>query len=152
MNKTSTFPVIWLANRWNLLLIELMFKWAIVIGFNFSCLITLKLFSETSFVKPFIPDASTCWDPYSAWKSLTQLKSSKIKKDDRKYFIKISNKNEFPRFLRWIFLFPKCSSSVLLLSIKSRCFLLVIIFCWQELASTTDICHFFQNVLFIFPE
>ena len=58
-----------------------------MIRFRFSCLINLKFFSEALFVKPFIPDERSCWDPYSVWKSLTQLKSSKVQNDDREYFI-----------------------------------------------------------------
>ena len=85
MTKTSTFPIIWLANRSNLFLRELMFKWAIMTLFKVSCLITLKkLFSETSFGQLFKPDANSRWDLYSVGKSLTQLNSSEIPKDDRK--------------------------------------------------------------------
>ena len=46
MTKTSTLPIIWLANRSNLFLRELMFKWAIMTLFKVSCLITLKSFSQ----------------------------------------------------------------------------------------------------------
>ena len=119
MTKTSIFPVIWLASKSNLFLIELMFKWASMIRFRFSCLINLKFFSEALFVKPFIPDERSCWDPYSVWKSLTQLKSSKVQSDDRKYFIKLLAKTEFPRLLRWSFPFPKCSSSTLFFFIRT---------------------------------
>ena len=125
INKLSTFAIIWLASRADLFLIELMFHWTIMIRFKFSCPIILKFYSETWFVKPFIPDASTCWDPYSVWKFLTQLKSSRIQNDDGKYFIKLLAKTEFPCLFRWSFLFPNCSSSMLLLSITCRCF------CWQ---------------------
>ena len=69
ITKTSIFLIIWLASRSNLFIIELMFKWAITIRFKFSCLITLKFFSEMLFVKRLIPDANSCWDPYSVWKS-----------------------------------------------------------------------------------
>ena len=41
-----------------------------MIQFNFSCLITFTVFSETLFVKPLIPDASSCRDPYIIIKSL----------------------------------------------------------------------------------
>ena len=125
ITKTSIFIIIWLASRSNLFIIELMFKWAITIRFKFSCLITLTFFSEMLFVKRLIPDANSCWDPYSVWKSQTELKSSKIQNYDRKYFTKLLAKTEFPRLFRWRFLFPKYSSSMLLLSIKS------IGFCWQ---------------------
>ena len=68
--------------------------------FKFSCLITLKLFSEKLFLKLFILDPSTCCDLYSVWKSLTQLKSSKIQNDDLNYFLKLLAKTEFPRLFR----------------------------------------------------
>ena len=122
--KTLTFLVIWLASKSNLFLKELILKWEIMIRFKFSCLITLKVFSDTLFVKSFIPDVRSFLDPYSVWKSLTQLKASKIQNDDRKYFIKLLAKTEFLRLFRWSFIYPKCSFR-LLLSIKSRRV------CWQ---------------------
>ena len=110
----------------------MIFKWAIMIRFKFSCVVDLKFFSEALFVKPFIPDESSCWDSFSAWKSIIQLRSYKIQNDDPKYFKKLLAKTEFPRLFWWSFLFSKCSSSMLLLSIKSRCF------CWQ---------YFFKRLL-----
>ena len=120
-----------------------MFKWAITIRFKFSCLITLKFFSKMLFVKRLIPDANSCWDPYSVWKSKTELKSSKIQNYDRKYFAKLLAKTEFPRLFRWRFLFPKYSSSMLLLSIKSTCF------CWQQFHKRLLISVTFLEISFL---